>query len=211
MRLKFILKTAFLSIGLAAGLVTLGGAAADAQTSVAASLYGAFTGTTTGNGVQQSPSNSAGGLSELRHIKNPIIGYEATYSYNRANQVYSLFGANCGVICAPPPPAAAISANAHEITGDWVASVKVAQFRPFALAGAGLLLDVPVGGSSTSTSTKPVYVYGGGVDWGILPHLGLRFQYRGNLYEAPDLTKLYTSSKAFTHNAEPMIGAYFRL
>ena len=107
--------------------------------------------------------------------------------------------------------AAAVSANAHEISGDWVASVHVANLRPFALAGVGLLLDVPSSGqSSTSTSTKPVFIYGAGLDWGLLPHLGLRFQYRGNLYKAPDLTRLYTSTNAFTHTAEPMIGAYLR-
>jgi opacity protein-like surface antigen len=108
--------------------------------------------------------------------------------------------------------------------------------RPFALAGGGILFDVPSNGkattttitvcsgnpvcnaaqmttstSSTSTTTKPVFVYGAGLDWGLLPHLGLRLQYRGNLYKAPDLTKLYTSTSAFTHTAEPMIGVYFRL
>jgi len=191
-------------------LAGLGGAAVQAQTDVAASLYGAFTGKTTGNGIEQSPSNAAGGLLELRHIRNPIVGYEATYSYNRANQVYT--GAS-----APCPAAgctAIVSANAHEITGDWVASVHVANLRPFALAGVGLLLDVPVTGNthlSTSTSTKPVFVYGGGLDWGLLPHLGLRLQYRGNLYKAPNLTRLYTSTDAFTHTAEPMVGVYFRL
>jgi outer membrane cobalamin receptor len=54
-------------------------------------------------------------------------------------------------------------------------------------------------------------VYGAGLDWGLIPHIGLRFQYRGNLYKAPDLSTLYTSSGAFTHTAEPMIGVYFRL
>jgi hypothetical protein len=196
-------------------LAGLGGAVAHGQTDVAASLYGAFTGTTTGNGVQQSPSNSAGGLLEVRHIRNPIIGYEATYAFNRANQVYSNNGAIPGACpsggCSTLTPAT-VSANAHEITGDWVASVKLAHLRPFALAGVGLLLDVPVGGqSNTGTTFKPVYVYGGGIDWGLLPHLGLRFQYRGNLYSAPNLTRLYTSTGAFTHTAEPMIGAYFRL
>jgi hypothetical protein len=38
-----------------------------------------------------------------------------------------------------------------------------------------------------------------------------RFQYRGNLYKAPDLSKLYTSTGTFTHISEPMIGVYFRL
>ena len=205
---------------LSAGAVVLLLAALDcaarAQTDAALSLYGAFTGATTGNGTQQSPSNSAGGLIEVRHIRNPLVGYEATYSYNRANQVYSYNGVAPGTCpigipsCTPSP--AAVSANAHEITGDWIASVHVARLRPFALAGIGLLLDVPSSGqNSTSTTAKPVYVYGAGIDWALLPHLGLRFQYRGNLYSAPDLTKLYTSTDRFTHTAEPMIGAYFRL
>lgn len=196
-------------------LAGLGGSVALAQTDVSASIYGAFTGTTTGNGVQQSPSNSAGGLLEVRHIRNPIVGFEATYAFNRANQVYSFNGALPGSCpsggCGTLTPAA-ISANAHEITGDWVASVHAGKLRPFALAGIGLLLDVPVGGQSNTSSTfKPVYVYGAGIDWGLLPHIGLRFQYRGNLYSAPNLTKLYTSTSRFTQTAEPMIGAYFRL
>lgn len=187
-------------------------AAAAAQTTVAASLYGAFNGTTDGNGVQQSPANSAGGMFELRHTRNPLVGYEATYSFNRANQTYSPSNYVCPVIGSGcPPPPVSVSANAHEITGDWVVSVRLANLRPFALAGLGLLLNQPAGSqSNTSSSNKIVYVYGAGLDWGLLPHIGLRFQYRGNLYKAPDLTALYTSSGKFTHTAEPMIGAYFR-
>ncbi len=186
---------------------------AQAQTDVALSIYGAFSGSTNGNGVQQSPSNSAGGIIELRHISHPLIGYDITYSYNRDNQAYS------GTVVLPSPcpssgctiTAAAVSANAHELTGDYVASVKIANLRPFALAGAGLLLNEPVSGqNNTQSATKPVFVYGAGLDWGLVPHLGLRLQYRGNLYKAPDLSKLYTSTGAFTHSAEPMLGAYFR-
>jgi opacity protein-like surface antigen len=198
-----------------AGMAVFGCAAVHAQTDVAASLYGAFSGTTNGNGTIQSPSNAAGGLLELRHISNPIVGYDVTYSYNRANQTYSsvAFACPAGVIppCNPLAPAA-VSANAHELTGDWVASLHLANLRPFALAGVGLLFNEPAGGqSNTSSSTKPAFVYGAGLDWGLVPHLGLRFQYRGNLYKAPDLTKLFTSTSAFTHTSEPMIGVYFRL
>jgi opacity protein-like surface antigen len=202
---------------LVVGLAALAGATAYAQTDVAASLYGAFTGTTTSSGVIQSPSNAAGGMLEVRHISHPWFGYEGTYSFNRANQKYSLGAVPAlacpvgGTIHCPPTPAA-ISANAHEVTGDLVASLKVMNFRPFALAGGGLLFDAPAGGqNSTSTTAKPVFVYGGGVDWTLLPHIGLRLQYRGNLYKAPDLTKLFTSTNAFTHTAEPMIGVFFRL
>ncbi|MGA8727695.1 MAG: outer membrane beta-barrel protein [Terracidiphilus sp.] len=194
------------AIFLLVGLAALSSAMARAETDAALSLYGAFSGTTNGNGTVQSPSNSAGGIVELRHISNPIVGYEGTYSFNRANQKYS----SCGIV-NPLCSEQSVKANAHEITGDWIASVKIANLRPFALAGVGLLFDVPSSGqASTSTSTKPVFVYGAGLDWGLIPHIGLRLQYRGNLYKAPDLTSLYTSTGAFTHTAEPMIGAYFR-
>ena len=207
------------------GAVALASAAAGAQTDIAASVYGAFSGTTT-NGVSQSPSNAAGALLEVRHISKPWLGYEGTYAFNHANQTYSKI-VNCPGTNCPANAVSSISANGHEMTADYVASMKIklTSFRPFALAGGGLILDVPgksqvsvcdsitnvcVSGS-TSTSYKPVFVYGGGLDWGFLPHIGLRLQYRGNLYKAPDLTKLFTSSSAFTHTAEPMIGIYFRL
>jgi opacity protein-like surface antigen len=214
-------QAAFSLVGVAAigsaGAYAQVGAAVEVvmRTDVAGSLYGAFSGTTTGDGVTQSPSNAAGGLIAVRHISNPLVGYEGTYSFNRANQVYNPLVTNppcptsgCGSAQVP----AAVSANAHEVTGDWVASLKVANIRPFALAGGGILFNEPSGGqTNTNSATKPVFVYGAGADWGLLPHVGLRLQYRGNLYKAPDLTKLYTSTGAFTHTAEPMIGVYFRL
>jgi opacity protein-like surface antigen len=220
MRTKWM-QRAFLVVGLAA----LASLAAHAQTDVAASLYGAFSGTTTGNGITQSPSNAAGGLLEVRHIAKPWFGYEATYSFNRDNQKYTGINSCSGIGC-PITTIQAISANAHEFTGDWVASLKIHNLKPFALAGAGLLLNVPGGQSiaiscvgtclpilpvnATRTTAKPVFVYGAGLDWKLAPHIGLRFQYRGNLYKVPDISTLFTSSSAFTHTAEPMIGAYFR-
>jgi opacity protein-like surface antigen len=183
--------------------------AACAQTDVALSLYGAFSGSTTGNGTVQSPSNSAGGLLELRHISNPLAGFDVTYSYNRDNQAYK---SPSGLPCPTSGcTTAAVSANAHQLSGDWVVSVHGANLRPFALAGAGLLLNEPSGGqSNTSSATKPVFIYGAGLDWGLVPHIGLRFQYRGNLYHAPDLTKVFSSTDKFTQTAEPMIGAYLK-
>jgi opacity protein-like surface antigen len=207
---------------LALGLMALGSVISGAQavpdtglsrTDVSLSLYGAFSGTTTGDGVMQSPSNAAGGIFEVRHIENPLIGFEGTYSFNRANQVYSAFPppVTCGVPCGPITPAT-VSADAHELTADYLASLKIANLRPFALGGAGLLFNDPSSGqANTTSSNKPVFVYGAGLDWGLLPHIGVRLQYRGNLYKTPDLTKLYGSSGVFTHTAEPMIGVYLRL
>lgn len=181
------------------------------QTDVSVSVYGAFSGSTSGDGFAQSPSNAAGGMIGVRHISNPLVGYEGTYSFNRANQVYTpLVCPVAGITpgCNPPQP---VSANAHEITGDWVASLKLGDFRPFALAGAGILLNQPSSGqANTTSSNKGVFVYGIGLDWGLAPHIGLRFQYRGNVYKAPDLSTVYGSSTVFMRTGEPMAGAYLR-
>jgi hypothetical protein len=220
------MQRAFLLIGAAA----LACATACAQTDIAGSVYGTFNETTNyDNFTIQSPANAAGVLLEVRHISKPWLGYEGTYSFNRANQSYT------DIFKCPGPECSykfngSVSANAHEVTVDYVASMKIklTGFRPFALAGGGLLRDVPrsslvstcdifnntcqsFGGDNRSPTIKPVIVYGGGLDWGFLPHIGLRLQYRGNLYKAPDLTNLFTSTGAFTHTAEPMIGIYFRL
>lgn len=112
------------------------------QTDVALSVYGAFSGATTGNATSQSPANAAGGMIELRHISSPLAGFEATYSFNRANQTYTALASP-----AFGPASAAISANAHEIAGDWVISMKARNLRPFGLAGIGVLLNVPTDGT----------------------------------------------------------------
>ncbi|MFZ1939395.1 MAG: outer membrane beta-barrel protein [Terracidiphilus sp.] len=200
------------AIGISLLLAVFGVTPAIAENDVALSIYGAFSGATNGNGVEESPSNAAGGLFEFRHISNPFLGWEATYSFNRANQNYSYNPPpECPVGTGPCATPAAVSNNAHEITGDWVPSVHLSNVRIFGVLGIGALLNEPAGSQSNSTSSnKAVYVYGAGLDWGLIPHIGLRFQYRGNLYRAPDVTTLYTSTNAFTHTAEPMIGAYFR-
>jgi opacity protein-like surface antigen len=184
------------------------GACASAQTDVGLSLYGAFSGTVDQNGVQQSPAAAAGGIFELRHIANPILGFEGTYSYNRANQRYKCNNVSCGNITL-----ATVQSDAHEVTVDWVPSVHVLNLRPFGVLGVGALFNVPQGSNpeiATKTSTQAVYIYGAGLDITVIPHFGLRFQYRGNLYKAPDVTALFTSADKFTHTAEPMAGIFLR-
>lgn len=202
--------------------LSVGGAAAQVpgvgslnKTDVGLSLYGAFTPSQTANGATEAPENTAGGLIEVRHLSGPILGFEGTYSYNRSNEEFrSDVGVTCpiGVYPCPPPSGTSIKANAHEVTVDWVPSVSVGNLRPFGVLGVGVLLNVPDSGQSGSqTDTKPVYVYGAGLDWGLLPHLGLRLQFRGNLYKTPQVSTLFTSIDSFRQTSEPMIGVYFRL
>ena len=197
----------------AALLIALAPNIASAQTSIALSAYGAFSGATTGNGTQQSPSNQAGGLFQLRHTSNPILGFEATYSFNRANQAYSQSAHACPVRRCPVRPAPRSpfppTPTKSPPTGSPPSTSPISV--PSASSGPGYCSTFRTAARlPPATSAKAVYVYGAGLDWGLIPHLGLRLQYRGNLYKAPDLSKLYTSTDAFTHTAEPMVGIYVR-
>lgn len=152
-----------------------------AQTDVSASVYGVFTGISDGNTVTQSPSNAAGALFEVRHIKNPLVGFERRMRSTAPIRPYTGdIAATCGVPCGSIRsfPTTHVPANAHEITADWVASFRLLNLRPFLLAGGGLLLNVPAAAQSTGgnttptqTQTKGVLVYGGGLDYGLLPPL----------------------------------------
>ena len=206
-RMAMLMAVASACVSAGAQVAEVGGLS---KTDVGLSIYGAYNEKTTGDGVIQSPSNAVGGIVEVRHISNPLVGFEGTYSFNRANEAYSS-QISCGLPCGAISTQT-VSADAHEVTGDWVPSLKIFNLRPFGVAGGGILFNQPVSGqANTASSTKGVFVYGAGLDWGLLPHLGLRFQYRGNLYRAPDVTTVLGSSGAFIHTSEPMIGVYLRL
>ncbi len=184
-----------------------------AQTSVALSALGSFPSSTSSTTQgSQYPSKQAGLMLELRHISNPLFGYDVSYSFNRANQKYLGPVPFCPAGIGPcTAPSQSVHADAQELTLNWVVSLPILNFRPFLLAGGGFQRFTPAGTQSgpTQSQTKAVLDYGGGVDWTVLPHLGLRFQYRGNVYKAPQLATSFSSPDNFINNAEPMIGAYF--
>lgn len=185
------------------------GATAQAQTDAALSGFRTFTSSSSGFGTQQTPSNSEGGLFELRHIVNPLVGYEFNYSFNPANESYAPKTGACDLVCGEPP--LSITGKANQFGVNWVVSLKSGSLRPFALGGIGLRITVP--GTSpyaVNTVVRPAFVYGGGLDWGFLPHFGLRLQVRGNMTKAPNLSDLYTSTTAYTQIYEPLAGVYYR-
>jgi opacity protein-like surface antigen len=181
-------------------------ASAHAQFDVNASLYGQFSGTTTSNGISQSPENSAGVMAGIRRYERPWRGYEVTYSFNHAN--YDFSGTTVR----------SVEANAHSVTADYVVSLPIPGLgiRPFLLGGGGLVIfapqgmTAPQGAPAASLDTKALFSYGGGVDIRLVPHLGLRVQYRGLLYSAPEFGNAFASTSSFTRTAEPMAGLYLR-
>lgn len=185
-------------------LLLFGSLSAHAQSSLAVSAEGSFPSTTEAIYTRQDPFNQAGALVELRHIWNPLFGYEVAYSVNHANQRYTYVGPST---TGPAPQT--VRAYNHEISADWVVSLPLSSFRPFALAGGGVQMFVPAGGQTgTQSDTKAVIVYGAGVDWEVLPHIGLRLQYRGNLYKAPDLAMGFPSTDQLVQSAQPSAGIF---
>jgi len=184
-----------------------------AQIDAGVSLFEALPGSTTyADGAEhQDPAKAAGGLFEFRRISNPLFGFEATYSYNRANQVFSYTGTTPAG--SPPGPYVdSLSANQHEITGDWVLSGPRARFQPFALAGGGLLVTTPAGtitGENTRTSSEFVTVFGFGFDWRLVSKLGFRVQLRDNVCKAANITS-GISNPDFTQTFQQLLGAYYK-
>lgn len=232
-------------------ILSCGALTAVAQTTVSASVYGAYRSSTSKNtSIEQraeDPANSAGFQIAVRHIKNSWIGYEGTYSFNPANENYWFYRKNYPCLNAPVSrltscsleASSSVHAVASKITGDWVFSFHHGAFRPFALIGAGVLIDVPTQSyPSTSeriwacskvnnvciprpidlpksayrsqTDIRALLVYGVGWDWTLSKHFGLRFQYRGAIHKSPGLSQLLPATNQLTQDAEPMIGLYYQ-
>jgi len=184
-------------------------AAKTSQTDIGVSGYEAFTSGTSGNGTQQTPTNSPGGMLEVRHIASSLVGYEMTYSFNPAKQAYVPKTGACGLTCQNP--AATISANASEVAIDYVVSRKVGNLRPFAVGGLGFFITIP--GATpygNNTSIRPAYIVGGGVDWNANARFGVRLQCRDNFYNAPNISSIYPATGVMTHSLEPMGGIFYR-
>ncbi len=191
-------------------------APAERRTDIGISVYETFTSSTTGHGAVQTPSNSAGGMFELRHIVNSLVGFEITYAYNPANQTLAPNAGACGYVCNNPPTK--ITAGGNEVALDWVASHKFGSLRPFVVGGMGFFIaytnyypsSPPYNFYGSNTVVRPAFVYGGGVDWNVGPRFGLRFQYRGNAYKAPNVSAIFPATGAWTQTKEPMAGVYYR-
>jgi hypothetical protein len=201
------------AVAIALGMAMAGSGAVFGQTDVAASFYDTFNTSTTGNQTVEKPSNSPGGMAEGRHIVNPLVGFEMAFAYNPGDQTFSPRAGYCGYFCSNPTTK--LTAKAMEVNGDWVASMKVGNLRPFVLGGLGVFISDPSVPSTSvlhiNTIARPAYVAGGGADWGFAPHFGVRLQFRDSFYKAPSILSSFPPTGMYTQTAEPMVGVYFRL
>lgn len=170
------------------------------QTDIAASFFGNFPSSSSNARAIQNPAHAAGWLLEMRHISNPLVGYELNLSGNGADQHYS---EDMGYLQT-------VKAHAHEVGADWVVSMPIGSLRPFADAGLGLIFFRASGDQPLADNkTKPAFQYAAGADWNFIPHFGLRFQFRGSLYHAPAMARPVVDTHSMIESAQPTIGAFY--
>ncbi|HEV2137160.1 MAG TPA: hypothetical protein VGR47_23275 [Terracidiphilus sp.] len=180
------------------------------ETDLGLSFYRTFTASTTGNTVLQKPSNGGGAMVEFRHIQSPFIGYEVSYGFNRANQTLGPAPGACGFNCYLHTVTRTTDASLVGL--DWIASMKRGNISPFAVGGLGFFIAAPTQNlPPLNTVVRIMYTYGGGLDVHLVPRGGLRVQYRGNLYKAPDVDINYGATDKFTQTGQAIVGFYFHL
>ena len=167
---------------------------------------GFFTKDSSGNGLTQHSTDTGGFLADYRIHLNKWLAADGAYGYIRnTEQSFTL------------TDSFPVQANVHQLMGSVVGNLPFARarFEPYVLAGAGALIFDPTGNAGGSVDgaerqTKAAFVYGGGANYHVLPHVSLRLEYRGLAYKRPDFGLNFLNSDKFTHTAEPSAGIVFR-
>lgn len=169
----------------------------------AVAVFGQFTGTTSGNGVTDSPTESLGTLATFRQSFHPWLGYEVNYSYTRFTERYNTipFG---------------VQNNVNEVTGAYLVQGPTLPFlgiQPFGAIGFGALIFLPttVGGQKYPQQNRVPLLYEAGINYPLITsHFGLRLQYRGLSYKTPDYNATLLTTGTRRTTSEPSVGAYLR-
>jgi outer membrane immunogenic protein len=169
---------------------------------------GVFAKQSMGNGTILNPTNSGAFVATFRYRFNAAHSVEFNYGSTRDSQVYTT-GAD----------QFRIMSKVSEYSFAYVLNIfPKRKFEPFLFAGGGALTFSP-GNTYINTYALPVavkkqtelaFLYGAGVDYRVIPHIAVRFEYRGLVYKAPDFggPNFLTSAKGDL--AEPSIGLVFR-
>jgi outer membrane immunogenic protein len=190
------------------GAANVASAQEDGRFDASLGVAGVFAKQSTGNGTVLKPTNSGAVIATIRYRFNPMHSIEFNYGHTRDSQIYTE-GAN----------QFRIQSTVSEYSGAYVLNFfQRAKFEPFVFAGVGALRFSP-GNTYIDTFQLPVavvkqtqlaFLYGGGADYRIIPHVAIRLQYRGLVYKAPDFQGpgFFTGQRG--HLAEPSVGVVFR-
>jgi len=170
--------------------------------------YEAILSSSTGNGVTQTTKNGSGGMFEARYLLKPLVGFEFSMGFNNETETIAPTATNCGFVCNEKPFTDTSTDLIWSL--DWVFSKQFGRVRPFAMVGPGWYYAIP--GNSIYGLNNPLRTTlnaGGGVDYFVTQHLGVRGEFRGNFYTAPDLSTIFPSSGARTHMYQPAGGIFY--
>jgi opacity protein-like surface antigen len=166
-----------------------------------------FNSNASGQGITDGPTNSGGFLINYRYHFNDWAALEVNYSRTRYTQYYSGAG---GFITSWT------QATAQEATMAFVVHFWPqlnGRLRPFGEAGTGALFWSPISSGSIGgpfNQSRPVLVYGGGIDWKWFSRFSIRAGYRGLVFTAPDFNVDGQFTNARTQIKQPYVGLTFR-
>jgi opacity protein-like surface antigen len=203
MRMKAAVLTAFAALA----VVCTPAMAQGNHSEFSADFTGNYQSTVSGQNVTDRPSYSGGFLVNYRLHFNDWGAVELNYSRTRYTQVYS---GSTGNITSWS------QATAQEATMAFVysfASRLNGRLIPFAEVGTGGLFWTPIGAGSVGgpySQSRPVLLYGGGLNWKAFGHFSLRVGYRGLLFTAPDFNVNGQFTNARTQMKQPYAGVTYR-
>ncbi len=177
---------------------------------VSVSAGPALSRSTSGNQTTQTVTKTYVGLATIRLNFSKKNSAEFSYGRSRNTQEY-----------ASSPYQYRIQDTIVEYSGSYVyRPFRWGNFRPFLMAGAGVLRYNPVPAGTTINliltalptieQNRATFVYGGGLDYHITRRWGVRLQYRGLLHKVPDfgVNNLFTGATG--NLSEPTLGVVYR-
>ncbi|MGA9042800.1 MAG: outer membrane beta-barrel protein [Terriglobales bacterium] len=203
-----MLKRAGMAVAVLLLLTAAGLAQEDGHFDVSIGGAGVFTRQSSGHGIILDPTNSAGPLISFRVRFNAKHSIEANYSHTYDSQIFTVGSDIYRIRSAASEFGAAYVYN----------PVQIWKFEPFVLGGLGRLGFKP-GNTYINTYQVPVaavsqselgFIYGGGVDYRVVPHVAVRLQYRGLIYRVPDFKNPALFTGALGQMAEPSVGVVIR-
>lgn len=205
MRMKWML-TALIALGMAVPMSAI----AQQQVDVGVSgLEAINSSSTSGNGTLEKATNGAGGAIEVRYLMAPFVGIEVGYAASPTTFTFSPAGPAYPLTYNEPTTVLSIKDN--NVFIDYVASAKLGKLRPFGVAGLGFnITAAPASTYGVREVIRAAYNVGGGLDYGLTSHFGIRVQVRDFLVKAPNNSSLYPATGVTTQSVEPMGGVYYR-
>jgi opacity protein-like surface antigen len=159
----------------------------------------------TGTSLTDESTRSGGFQASYSYQFNKWTGADVGYGQFRFTQSYSGDSGSTSV-----------QSDLRQGTADFIFHVPelLSRIHPYAVVGVGALRFMPTENTGNidgaASETRSAFIYGGGADIDISNRVGIRADYRGFKFKAPDFELPELTTNAQTRIFEPSIGVYFR-